>query len=173
LQLAALDYALHASHSAHFCELTSSSPSFHCHAAFQQWRQDPAQLVGFYPFHHQAKVSSTSSSRQKKQLELRPVTLGQGAYSMLSDRAVFVHNLYLRNLPSIPEDKCQRLGLSIAISKITEKPPVAVLSKPQTTRQQTVSANASRLVNDECQEWIKTVGSPELEDQVATIVGKA
>ena len=92
---------------------------------------------------------------------------------MLSDRAVFVHNLYLRNLPSIPEDKCQRLGLSIAISKITEKPPVAVLSKPQTTRQQTVSANASRLVNDECQEWIKTVGSPELEDQVATIVGKA
>ena len=135
--------------------------------AFQEWRLDPSRLVGFYPFHHQA----TAGPESDETFRLRQVSLGQGAYSMLSDRAVFVHNSYLRNFPAIP-DKCQRLGLSIAVSSVTSKPPVAVMSNPQTTRQpDRQSAMLSRAASEQCQEWMETIGKPKLTDQVATIIG--
>ena len=90
---------------------------------------------------------------------------------MLSDRAVFVHNSYLRNFPQI-SDKCQSLGLSIAVSSVTSKPPIAVMSNPQTTRQpDQKTVKISKTESEQCQAWMETIGYPKLKDQVATIVG--
>lgn len=138
--------------------------------AFQEWRLDPTRLVGFYPYHHQASAAAVSGTDREEPFQARQVSLGQGAYSMMSDQAVFVHHIYLRNFPEIPDDKCQRLGLSIAVSSITFKPPVAVMSNPLTTLQRSKRETAT-LPNVQCQKWMETIGDPKLKAQVATIVG--
>lgn len=124
--------------------------------------------MGFYPFHHKA---AKAAKENDKKVQLRQVSLGKGVYSMLSDRAVFVHNSYLRNFPEF-SDKCQRLGLSIAVSSMTSKPPVAVMSNPQTTQQpDNKTIKISKAASENCQDWMETIGNPKLKDQVATIVG--
>jgi hypothetical protein len=90
---------------------------------------------------------------------------------MVSDGAVFVHSLILRSIPTPPQ-VCQHLGMSIVVSSITSKPPVAVLSNPQTFQQskrkyQQISHQESLA----CQQWMQSVGEAHLPDQIATIVG--
>jgi len=140
--------------------------------AFREWRKDPSRLVGFYPYHHlDAKQQQESSSlRSKPDYRFRPVSRGEGAYSILADRAVFVHNLYLRSLPSDPHN-CQQLGLSIVVSSITSKPPIAVMSNPQTIQQAKKRIKMSEDDSRKCQQWIQSTRAIQLLDQTATIVG--
>lgn len=130
--------------------------------AFQEWRLDPSRLVGFYPFHHHSTLDSSTS-----EFQLRPVSRG-GTYSMVSDRAVFVHNLILRSIPTPPKE-CQHLGMSIIVSSITSKPPVAVLSHPKTFQQS--KRRDKEISSQSCQQWVDSLGTAQLPDQIATIVG--
>lgn len=136
--------------------------------AFREWRVDPTRLVGFYPFHHTADVDANEAS--SPEFQLRPVSRG-GTYSMVSDRAVFVHNLILRSIPSSPRE-CEHLGMSIIASAITSKPPVAVLSNPQTFQQSKRKAKQMPYHESQaCRQWIESLGMVHLPDQIATIVG--
>ena len=75
--------------------------------AFHQWRADPARLVGFFPL------------RERE------------SYSLVSDRAVFVHRLYLdQTTTKGSSSKCQHLVLSARVSTMSTKHPVAVAAKP-------------------------------------------
>ena len=140
-------------------------------AAFHEWRLDPSRLVGFFPFHHSNLLENSQALRSNHGFQLKRITPGRGDYSMLSDQAVFVHNLYLRSLPSVPA-QCQPLGLSIIVSYITSKPPVAVMSKPQAIRLPKLGKIVSPESSRGCQQWIRSIGVKQLPDQVATIVGQ-
>jgi hypothetical protein len=135
--------------------------------ALQEWCLDPTRLVGFYPFHfddHGGDEASVSGSG------LQPASRG-GPYSMLSDRAVFVHSLILRSIPKIPQE-CQHLGLSIIVSSMTSKPPVAVLSKPQSFHLKKSTRPVQKPTSLACLQWIESIGATNLPDQISTIVGQ-
>lgn len=129
--------------------------------AFQQWRLDPARMVGFYPFHHHTESKAS-------EFHMRPVSRG-ASYSMVSDRAVFIHNHILRSIPKAPQE-CQHLGMSIIVSAMTSKPPVVVLAKPQTF-QTNRKRKISKHVNQACEQWIESIGAADLPNEIATIVG--
>ena len=74
-------------------------------------------MVGFYPYRSHKGI-------------LEKVSPGQGAYSFISNRAAFVHRAYLEH-SKLPDDKiCQQLALSVRISAISEKAPLAVMANP-------------------------------------------
>ena len=94
---------------------------------------------------------------------------------MVSDRAVFVHNGILRSLPRLKQE-CQRLEMSIVVSSITAKPPVAVVSNPQAFQHHKGKDGQPKIRNQDrvaCQRWIESLGSTQLPNQIASIVGSS
>eukprot|EP00977_Amphora_coffeiformis_P009148 scaffold2072_cov162-Amphora_coffeaeformis.AAC.16 len=74
---------------------------------FLEWRKDPTRPVGFFPL-----LQYTSK------------------YSLLSDRALFVHKIYLtRTVTSSFHHACQEWVLSAWISAMSEKHPIAMAWK--------------------------------------------
>lgn len=147
--------------------------------AFHEWQIDPTRLVGFYPFHHGWQQSNSnllrSSSSSSRSFRFKKVTTRGGKYSMVSDRAVFVHKHYLQYIPPTPPDQCQHLALSIVVSAMTSQSPVAVFSKPHTVRSSPKTFESLDDTDDlesSCQKWVETLGVEELPDQTATFVGQ-
>ncbi|CAB9505595.1 64 protein [Seminavis robusta] len=139
--------------------------------AFSEWREDPSRLVGFYPFQHTSEADDGASLLSPyPDFGLRSVSRATGPYSLVSDRAVFVHNSILRSLPSLPT-ACQDLSLSIIASSMTKKPPVAVLSNPHAIRHSKRSPVISNDQSRRCHEWLSSIGGLTLPSQKATIIG--
>ena len=92
---------------------------------------------------------------------------------MMSDKALFVHNHYLRGLPVIPSQRCQHLALSILVSTMTSKPPTAVMSNPHLVKHQ-YGLGYSKEQTEDCQYWMDhVIGGAILPDTTATVVGSS
>mmetsp|Transcript_17623 Transcript_17623/g.28504 ORF Transcript_17623/g.28504 Transcript_17623/m.28504 type:complete len:388 (-) Transcript_17623:677-1840(-) len=90
---------------------------------FQTWKRDPRRLVGFFGF--------TGSSEDGNILShLEHVAPGTGSYAFVSNRAVFVHKLYMDHLPAgdLRVDCCD-VSLSLQVSLAFEETPVVVKAK--------------------------------------------
>lgn len=73
---------------------------------FYGWKMDPRRPVGYFPLKY------------------------NGAYSILSDSALFVHRLYLDSNPPLKtEPLCEHLALSAWISALSREPPIALTSR--------------------------------------------
>ena len=104
--------------------------------AFEAWRKDPIRLVGFYGFRR--KDLDGSNTNASGSFDLEPVHSGTGPFSMVSDRAVFVHKRYLSALSSFPNphrrqqnSKCCPVLLSLQTSAISSKSPLVVKAHPR------------------------------------------
>jgi hypothetical protein len=75
---------------------------------FQEWRRDPTRAVGFFP-----------------------LVLPDGDYSLLSDRAVFVHRALVTELSH--SHPCQEWALSARVSALSRKHPIGLASKPSSS----------------------------------------
>jgi hypothetical protein len=104
--------------------------SFTLPTAFQTWRTDPSRLVGFFGFRQIGSEKSSRSAANTK-LGLEPVPTGSGPYSLVSDRAVFVHRLYLDSLPSREDFSCCQVLLSLQVSAASTKSPLVMRANPR------------------------------------------
>jgi hypothetical protein len=94
--------------------------------AFRTWQEDSSRLVGFFPFRLTA-----SNSRRGNDSGIENVPESGGSYSLLSDTAVFVHRLYIQSLPYIRQPTpCKTFLLSLQVSVVTAKPPIAIAACP-------------------------------------------
>ena len=83
--------------------------------------------MGFFPFR---QIASDSERGNASGIERVPES--GGSYSLLSDTAVFVHRLYIQSLPYIRQPTpCKTFLLSLQVSVVTAKPPVAVAAHPR------------------------------------------
>ena len=140
-----------------------------CHLAFYAWREDPTRLVGFFPYQHSREGEDNGTLLSgSSEFQLHSVSSGKGSYSLVSDKAVFIHNAFLRSLPSLPTG-CQHLSMSAIVSFMTSKPPVALVSNARTIRQLNRIPSASE--NRRCQQWVKSLGVYKLSREQASIVG--
>lgn len=87
---------------------------------FQAWRKDPRRLVGFLGYKGLADDGRHLD-------DLQHVIPGTGSYAFVSDRAMFVHKLYLDSLSnSSNRHGCCDVSLSAQVSAAFEKSPVVV-----------------------------------------------
>ena len=89
-------------------------------SGFQAWRKDPKRLIGYFGFAESSEDTTNIS-------DLHHVVPGTGSYAFVSDRAVFVHRLYLDSLLTRDErGNCCDVSLSLQVSAAFEKAPVVV-----------------------------------------------
>jgi hypothetical protein len=87
---------------------------------FQAWRKDPRRLIGYFGFSESTEDTTSLSN-------LEHVVPGTGSYAFVSDRAMFVHKLYLDSLLTRDErGACCDVSLSLQVSAGFEKAPVVV-----------------------------------------------
>ena len=123
---------------------------------FKTWKRDPRRFVGFFG-------SSSHVSKHDGALEL------DGVYSILSDRAAFVHRRYLDAFSPFGEDSCCDSLLSMRVSLTSKKPPVLMKARPQYT--QTIE-NQDHLCVSRCEEYLARFGGLQsLPDSDAVILG--
>lgn len=102
-------------------EVHLTSHHFSC-AGFQAWRKDPRRLVGFLGY-------KGTSVYGKSLDDLEHVIPGTGSYAFVSDRAMFVHKLYLDSLSNKKRHGCCDVSLSAQVSAAFEKSPLVVKAK--------------------------------------------
>eukprot|EP00550_Attheya_septentrionalis_P004348 CAMPEP_0198281340 /NCGR_PEP_ID=MMETSP1449-20131203/1310_1 /TAXON_ID=420275 /ORGANISM="Attheya septentrionalis, Strain CCMP2084" /LENGTH=435 /DNA_ID=CAMNT_0043977089 /DNA_START=423 /DNA_END=1727 /DNA_ORIENTATION=+ len=102
--------------------------------AFKVWKQSPDRLVGFFPFSHERESRSWTSIGH---FGLEEVKAGEGDYTLVSDRAVFVHRLFLGSSNILPSfggaavhQPCDSVALSVRVTAISSKPPIAISASP-------------------------------------------
>jgi hypothetical protein len=102
--------------------------------AFKVWKQSPDRLVGFFPFSHERESRSWTSIGH---FGLEKVKAGEGDYTLVSDRAVFVHRLFLGSANILPShggaavhQPCDSVALSLRVTAISSKPPIAISASP-------------------------------------------
>jgi Glycosyl transferase family 64 domain len=112
--------------------------------AFSEWKIDPVRAVGFFGYH-----DNTQSS------------------SLLSDKAMFVHRLYLSpknsSIMKVPveNNKCQHLALSAFVSSISLREPYlvspasVVTNNPQTAR--STGTNGISLVTSKSDDCVASI----------------
>jgi hypothetical protein len=83
---------------------------------FQAWRKDPRRLVGYLAYRGPDKGLNG----------LHHVVPGTGSYTLVSDRALFVHKLYLDSLSYNRNSGCCDVILSAQVSTAFGRAPVVV-----------------------------------------------
>lgn len=121
--------------------------------AFEIWKQNPDRMVGFFPYHYKHNIHQNYVSN----IFTSPYTLTnkQNNYSILSDRASFLHRLYLRTTlePWTSNTPCKSIALSLKITSISNKPPMVVASKPLQIQS---SASKRRFYERQHEEWLRS-----------------
>lgn len=117
---------------------------------FHEWKVDPTRLVGFLPLRNGE----------------------DGAYSLLSDRAVFAHQLYLDSVTKEPtlnvvNPQCQHLALSAHVAALSLKSPVAITSKASDVTVQPLRADRGCV-----KQLTRATGLQSLPDTKITYVGR-
>ena len=124
-------------------------------AAFGVWVKNPERMDGFYPYSLLPNRNQEELAKSRSTLYgLGEIERGTGTYSVLSDRAAFVHSSYLtsaftkaateaalqwqkngissfvgdsaQNL----DDPCESFSLSIATTAVSDQAPIAVAAHP-------------------------------------------
>ena len=115
------------------------------------WTENPDRAVGFFPYRHYSypirerqdfdNSSSTVSATSNERIwALESIKSVGYPYSLMSDRAVFVHRRFLHSkFYSIAQEvgeghSCDHFLLSMAVSSESRKPPVGVVSHPSNMR---------------------------------------
>ena len=99
--------------------------------AFAEWKRDRRRVVGFFGYR---SIDSSSGSKKRSKYDTTMVPSGSGPYSMVSDRAMFIHRRYLEVLPTKPESSsssCCHLLLSMQVVAASSRAPLVVRSKPR------------------------------------------
>lgn len=120
-------------------------------AAFSVWIRNPDRMVGFDTY--DLVPGSLGGEMSSAPLALESVANGEGAYSLVSDRAAFVHASYLssKNVRAAREaalssfygtQECRSLALSVAATAISSGAPIAVVADPLELRAGFDSATA-------------------------------
>lgn len=64
-------------------------------------------------------------------VDFEPVATGSGSFSLVSDRAVFAHKLYVSSMPLYNyHSSCCQLLLSLQVSAVSGKPPALIKANP-------------------------------------------
>ncbi len=89
--------------------------------AFNTWKKDPRRFVGFFGFQpgNRSFVEQTVLGRT------------DGPYSILSDRAAFIHNSYLDALSPFSGEACCESLLSVQVSLASKMPPLRMKATPR------------------------------------------
>ena len=87
--------------------------------AFKTWKKDPRRVVGF--------VGAPSDKNRFTAVKGSQ----SGLYSVLSDRATFVHSLYLDALSAFSSETCCDLLLSMQVSLISKVAPLLMKATPR------------------------------------------
>jgi hypothetical protein len=103
--------------------------------AFGTWKKDPRRFVGFLDFQPSHPSSADAIST------VPPL----GTYSVLSDRAAFIHSHYLEVFSPFAKGLCCEDLLSMQVSLASKKPPVLMKADP---REIVVPAQPSSLQTD-------------------------
>ena len=109
------------------------------------WTKSPERAVGFLPFRHEKllnqEMQHIDESLPKSLVSasgwvIESIQSIGHPYSLLSDRAMFLHRRYLHSdFLSVAQETgkgrpCDHLLLSMTVSSISRKPPIGVLSHP-------------------------------------------
>lgn len=87
--------------------------------AFKTWKKDPRRVVGFVGVPADSELVSQVQGSQS------------GPYSVLSDRAIFVHSLFLDALSPFTSGTCCDELLSIQVSLLSRVAPLLMKATPR------------------------------------------
>lgn len=119
--------------------------------AFIAWKSDTSRLAGFFGY-QQVSGSNSYLRATITDREYAAVQTGRGAYSVVSDRAVFANALYIDSIPTYEyrSSSCPLL-LSLQVSVISEKAPLVIKANPRM-----LSSNAVQEGDGEClSSWLQ------------------
>mmetsp|Transcript_28267 Transcript_28267/g.42031 ORF Transcript_28267/g.42031 Transcript_28267/m.42031 type:complete len:125 (+) Transcript_28267:2-376(+) len=109
---------------------------------------------------------------------LEEVQRGRGEYTILSDRAAFVHKDYITSHLSAVRTgfgPCDTFGLSLGITSTSFKPPIAVLADPLELRSSNYSREGRKRKiegSEECLPGLmESLDLPDLPLQHITYIG--
>jgi len=97
--------------------------------AFIEWKRDPRRMVGFFGYRAFDNTGRPNKSYGALGTELVPP--GSGSYSLLSDRAMFIHPRYFEAVPIVAEAACCHLLLSMQVSAVSSQTPLVMRSTPR------------------------------------------
>jgi hypothetical protein len=127
--------------------------------AFKTWKKDPRRVVGFV-----AVPSENESVKQKHGSQ-------SGHYSVLSDRATFVHSLYLDALSSFTSDSCCDVMLSIQVSLLSKVAPLLMKAAPRYVVDSVEQDDERTCHPKACQGLLSRIGGkPSLPDSDVVIL---
>jgi len=135
---------------------------FELDRAFHIWKQNPERMVGFFPYHYQEQSNSPVTWTLpkfhifKSPYKLTDIQNKLHTYSVMSDRASFIHRLYLRTTLDtwMSSSPCGSIALSLKITSMSRKPPMMVAnSKPL---QLQTSATMKNINRNRHEQWLKS-----------------
>mmetsp|Transcript_15610 Transcript_15610/g.23111 ORF Transcript_15610/g.23111 Transcript_15610/m.23111 type:complete len:544 (-) Transcript_15610:259-1890(-) len=148
--------------------------------AFKVWTHNPDRMVGFFPYQHKEAetMSFASMGSSNDNWVLEEVQRGRGEYTILSDRAAFVHKDYITSHLSAVRTgfgPCDTFGLSLGITSTSFKPPIAVLADPLELRSSNYSREGRKRKiegSEECLPGLmESLDLPDLPLQHITYIG--
>lgn len=90
--------------------------------AFRTWKKDPRRIVGFFGFPSGNTSSNVESWNHGTMV---------GPYSIVSDRAAFIHSHYLDALAPFSDEPCCENLLSVQVSLASRMPPLLMKTNPR------------------------------------------
>jgi hypothetical protein len=145
-------------------------------AAFVEWKRDPRRVVGFFGYR---TIESTDYPNESSgALETELVPSGSGSYSLLSDRAMFIHPRYFDALPMATS--CCHLLLSMQVTAASSQAPIVIRSLPRELLDATSNPPLTSLrggtraegCNKKCvPHWLLPNESNPLREEGKTILG--
>ncbi|KAG7356670.1 glycosyl transferase family 64 protein [Nitzschia inconspicua] len=131
---------------------------------FQAWRKDPRRLIGFLGYKgsfHDAKSS----------VELQLVVPGTGSYAFVSDRAMFIHKLYLDSLANSESRSCCDVSLSAQVSMAFEKAPLVVKAKIADLVERSLDGQIRHCLEQCITPWLQVDGWRTIPQELTAILG--
>jgi len=140
---------------------------------FYTWKQHATQMVGFFPYHYQTKPKLFGKS-----FEILDTNETLNQYSILSDRASFVHRMYLGIFQN-PPSPCNQIAVSIQITSVSSRPPILMAGKPlelqtsRTFRKIKLARHTKWLQStNKCfSSMMENLGMKELPNETGTFIG--
>jgi hypothetical protein len=98
-------------------------------------------------------------------VDFEPVATGSGSYSLVSDRAVFAHKLYISSMPMYNyHSSCCKLLLSLQVSAVSGKAPALIKAHPLE-----LSSTQLTAVEEDCKECIPDWLKVNLSNGISTM----
>jgi hypothetical protein len=147
-------------------------------AGFVEWKRDPRRIVGF--FGYRFTVSDDMPESPTRGLQAEQVPSGSGPYSLLSDRAMFIHSRYIDALPKSKGTPFCHLLLSMQVTAMSSQAPVVMRSRPReqlyaTFNQATASLRGGGDIRvctrKSIPQWLLPNASNPLREEATSILG--